>query len=88
VAPAVGREAIEKQGADGFKDYTADPSTLVQVTVIGTEVMLRTGDWSGTWHSPNGPVQVKGHWTTTDVRDGGTWRIRMEAYNVTPPPSP
>jgi hypothetical protein len=30
-------------------------------------------------------VPVKGYWTTTDVRDGNAWLIRLEAFNITTP---
>jgi uncharacterized protein (TIGR02246 family) len=79
-----GRAAIERAAAEAFKDYTPDPSTLEQVNMIGNGVMLRAGTWSGTYHGPNGPVHLKGYWSDTDVRDGNTWRIRQETFNVTP----
>jgi hypothetical protein len=31
---------------------------------------------------------MKGYWSTTDVRDGNSWKIRMETDNVTKPTSP
>jgi uncharacterized protein (TIGR02246 family) len=80
-----GRASIENDAAEGFKVYTSDPSTLEQVKMIGNGVMLRAGTWSGTYNGPNGPVHVKGYWSDTDVRDGNTWKIRQETYNVTPP---
>jgi uncharacterized protein (TIGR02246 family) len=80
-----GRAAIERAAAEGFKVYTSDPSTLEQVKMIGNGVMLRAGTWSGTYNGPNGPVHLKGYWSDTDVRDGNTWKIRQETYNVTPP---
>ena len=53
--------------------------------MIGNGVMLRAGTWSGTYNGPNGPVHLKAYWSDTDVRDGNTWKIRQETYNVTPP---
>ena len=79
-----GRASIESDAAEGFKDYTPDPSTLERVKLIGNGVMLRAGTWSGTFHGPNGPVHLKGYLSDTDVRDGNTWKIRQETYNVTP----
>ena len=47
--------------------------------MAGDAVRLRTGTWAGVFQSPNGPIPVKGYWTTTDVLDGNTWKIRLEA---------
>ena len=79
-----GRAAIESAIAAEPKDYTSDPRKLEQVKMIGDEVMLRAGTWSGTYNGPNRPVHLKGYWSDTDVRNGNTWKIRQETYNVTP----
>ena len=84
--PIVGRAAIEKAIADNFKVSTPNPSTLDQVIMVGDAVRLKTGSWSGTLQTPSGPVPRKGYWSSTDVRDGNTWKIRMETVTVTPPP--
>ena len=80
-----GRAAIERDAAAAFKVVTSDFSTLEQVKMIGDNVMLRAGTWSGTYTAPNGPVHLKGYWSDTDVRDGNTWKICQETYNITPP---
>jgi uncharacterized protein (TIGR02246 family) len=84
--PIFGRAAIQKKYAEDFKSFTAEPAKLDRVTMLGDTVRLRNGSWSGVYQSPNGPVHVKGYWATTDVRDGDTWKIRMEAENLTMPP--
>jgi hypothetical protein len=56
--------------------------------MIGDAMRLRTGTWEGVMQSPNGPMPVRGYWSTTDVRSGNAWLIRMEAFNVTMPPPP
>jgi uncharacterized protein (TIGR02246 family) len=81
-----GRAAIESRAAQDFKSLTLDPSKLEQTNMIGTEVMLRTGTWSGTYNGPHGPMHLNGYWSDADVREGNTWKIRQETYNVTPPP--
>ena len=86
--PLLGRAAVEKAAAALLKVLTPDPAKLDQVVMIGDAVRLRTGTWSGVIQSPNGPLHVKGNWTTTDVRDGNTWKIRMETDNTTMPPPP
>ncbi len=80
-----GRAAIEKEDAELFKVYTPDLSKVEHVSMIGNGVMLRAGTWGGTYNSPNGPVHLKGYWSDVDVRDGNTWKIRLEAYNMTAP---
>jgi len=84
----VGRAAIEKFYAETFKVVTLGSAKLDQVVMLGDAVRLRTGTWGGVFQSPNGPMPVKGYWTTTDVLDGNTWNIRMEtSVAVAPPPS-
>jgi ketosteroid isomerase-like protein len=82
--PISGRPAIEKALAETFKYYRPDPSKLGHVAAVGNDVMVRGGSWSGTYPNGNGgaPIHLKGYWTTTDVRDGPTWKIRMETWNV------
>jgi len=86
--PIFGRAALQKQFADDFKFVTLEPAKLDRVTMIGDTVRLRNGSWSGVFQGPEGPVHATGYWATTDLRDGDTWKIRMEAMNLTMPPPP
>ena len=81
--PLFGRAAIQKLYEEDLKSVTPEPAKLDRVIMLGDTVRSRTGSWSGIFHSPDGPVHVKGYWTTTDVRDGDTWKIRVETYNMT-----
>jgi uncharacterized protein (TIGR02246 family) len=85
--PVFGRAAIQKLYEEDWKSVSEEPAKLDRVTMLGDTVRSRTGSWSGVFHSPSGPVHVKGYWTTTDVRDGDTWKIRVETYNMTMPPA-
>jgi uncharacterized protein (TIGR02246 family) len=86
--PLVGRGALEKNFAELLKIFTPEPAKLDQVVMIGDAMRLRTGTWEGVIQSPNGPVPVKGYWATTDVREGNSWKIRMEtALPMSPPPA-
>jgi DNA-binding winged helix-turn-helix (wHTH) protein len=76
--PLSGRTAIARTYARNYTDYSPHPSTLDHVTAIGDCSMLRAGGWSGTYRGQNGPVHLKGSWTTTDMRDGDIWKIRTE----------
>jgi uncharacterized protein (TIGR02246 family) len=87
--PLVGREAIRKYFSEGFKAFTLQAAKLDTATLIaGGQVMLRTGSFTGTFQAPNSaPMPVKGYWATTDVREGGKWKIRLEEDNMTPLPA-
>jgi DNA-binding winged helix-turn-helix (wHTH) protein len=76
--PLCGRAAIERTYAQNYMRYSPYPSTLLDVTAIGEFMRLRAGGWSGTYHGPDGPIHLWGSWTTTDLRDGDTWKIRTE----------
>ena len=80
-----GRAAIERGTAEAFKVFTFDPSKLEKLKMIGNGVVLRAGTWSGTYNGPHGPVRQAGYWSDTVVRDGDSWKIQQETYNVTPP---
>jgi uncharacterized protein (TIGR02246 family) len=79
-----GREQLEKFYSDGFKagwsHHSSGPS---QVHVMG--------DWAwvvGTWSAlpPGAKDKVQGSWGAVDVREGGTWKIKMLTWNVAEPP--
>jgi len=80
-----GHSAIELWRSEGFKVVTAKPSTLDRVDLIGSTVRVKSGTWAATLQGPSGPIQLKGYWSTTDVFDGNSWRIRMETFNSIPP---
>ena len=85
--PLVGHAAIEKRFEGLFKAIVSkEPSKLEKVVMIGDALRLRTGSWSAVVQSSNGSMPVKGYWSTTDVRDGNSWKIRIETDNVTVPP--
>ena len=76
--PLSGRATIARRCALNYMRYIPDPSILHHVTAIGDSVMLRAGGWSGTYQGQDGPVRLSGSWTTTDLRDGNTWKICTE----------
>jgi uncharacterized protein (TIGR02246 family) len=82
-----GRAALEKLFAGMFKVLISiEPAKLDQAIMIGDALRLRTGSFSAVIQSPNGPMPMKGYWSTTDVRDGTSWKIRMESNIPMPPP--
>lgn len=78
--PFSGGVAIEKwhRAICERKGFCPGPSRLERVIAIGDEAMLRFGTWSATHQGENGMVSLSGGWTTTDVRDGSTWKIYTE----------
>jgi ketosteroid isomerase-like protein len=89
--PIYGREAIEKHWADVFKKYHfgnhIDEVDQYSPHHIGTadNEAWSNGEWSETIQGQNfGLIQIKGYWSNITVREGDTWKIRMDAFNVTP----
>jgi hypothetical protein len=61
----------------------ADANSPHMIGMAGDEVWS-TGKYSRTIRSRNGEViQLKGYWSTIDVREGDAWKARMMTYNIT-----
>ena len=80
----VGRDAIEKWYAKTLQSFDEDPGRLDQVKVIGNDVIVAIGSWSGTWHSDKGPVRLGGHWMYTEVRTADGWKVATSLTNNVP----
>ena len=50
--------------------------------MLGDAVRLKTGEWSGTLQTANGPMPMREFCSTLDVRDGNTWKIREQTVNA------
>jgi ketosteroid isomerase-like protein len=91
--PIVGQKAIEKWYADVFKgwhpkDHVGKGSQEIPPVfgTAGTEAW-DTGEWSETGQGKSGdPESIKGYWSSVDIREGDSWKIRLLTYNVTPAP--
>jgi ketosteroid isomerase-like protein len=89
-----GREAIEKLYVDTFQkvhlsnDITkADQNSPHSIGMAGNEIW-ETGEWSVTFQGQKGPpIQLKGYNAFVDIREGDDWKIRMQIFNVAPPPA-
>jgi hypothetical protein len=69
-----------------FKNHTGkvDGNALHVIGTAGNEFWA-TGEWSHTGQGKNGePILLKGHWFSTNVREGDDWKIRLTCSNVTP----
>ena len=90
-----GREAIGKYFADLFKEYhfsnyVGKPDQYSPYT-IGTagNALWSSGEWSLTLQAKTGgPIPLKGNWAEIYVRQGDAWKVRMQIWNITPPPAP
>jgi len=75
-------EGSFKAGLDHFE------SNVDQVQPLGTDALLATGEYRITGKNSSGaPIDATGLWTAVDVREGGTWKVRMiSAFPKAPPP--
>ena len=89
--PVYGRQAIEQWYANMFQqlhpnDFKGKPdqNSPYVVGATGNEAW-RIGEWSETVSVESGnPIQVKGFWSTIDIRQGEDWKMRMLTWNITP----
>jgi ketosteroid isomerase-like protein len=67
-----------------------DDITIDQVQPLGTDALVATGEYHLTGKNESGaPIDIVGFWTGVDVREGGTWKVRMlTALPKAPPPAP
>jgi hypothetical protein len=65
----------------------ADQNSPHTIGTAGNEIW-ETGDWTVILQAQNGPpVHLQGHNAFVDIREGDDWKVRMEIFNVTPPPA-
>jgi uncharacterized protein (TIGR02246 family) len=82
-----GRDAIEKAIQAGFESFN-DEGGSVEPTLItlNDNTIARMGTWRGVYHTTQGEtLHMKGYWSAILVRDGDTWKVREETFNVSPP---
>ena len=92
--PVYGRDAIQYWYADQFEQWHPkdhidkfDPDSLRLIGTAGDAVWLN-GEWRRTIQDPNGGLtEAKGYWSSIYVREGDTWKIRLDTFNVTPAPA-
>ena len=91
--PIYGREAIEKHFTDVFQNLhfsnhvdKADQHSPHAIGTAGKE-MWANGEWSLTLQEKSGdPIPLKGYWSEIYVREGDALKVRMQMWNITPPP--
>ena len=92
--PIYGRQAIEKYHVDLFKEWHFSNHLIKTDSnpprIIGTagDVALN-GAFSLTVQGKTGdPIQLNGHYSAINTRQGNDWKILMLTPNVTPEPAP
>jgi ketosteroid isomerase-like protein len=74
-------EGVFKAGFD------RDDITFAQVSPLGSDMAISMGEYRLTGKNQSGaPIEAAGIWTAVDVREGGTWKIRM--LSAIPKPEP
>jgi ketosteroid isomerase-like protein len=90
-----GREAIKEHYTEVFKQFElsndipkADPNSPHTIGAAGNEVW-ETGEWSSNFRNIDGGCtgQNRGYYSAIYIREGDAWKIRMQIFNVTPPPA-
>jgi ketosteroid isomerase-like protein len=92
--PVYGREAIENWYADELERLhpknhidKVDPDYIRLIGTAGAAVWIN-GEWRETFQDPKrGLIEGKGYWSQICVREGDTWKIRFDTFNVTPAPA-
>jgi len=61
--------------------------TIEQISPLGTDADIRIGQFHLSGDGPNGPTKLDGRYTAVDVREGGTWKLRLLTAVPIPPPA-
>ena len=61
--------------------------TIEQISPLGNDADIRIGQFHLSGEGPNGPTKLDGRYTAVDVREGGTWKIRLLTAVPIPPPA-
>jgi ketosteroid isomerase-like protein len=91
--PIYGREVIEKHYAELFQTLHfsnhLDKRDQYSPHIIGTagNEAWSNGEWTQTLQSQKGPIQLKGYWSEIYVREGDTWKKRLDVWNITSAPA-
>jgi hypothetical protein len=63
--------------------------TIEQISPLGNDAEIRIGEFHLSGQGQNGPSKLDGRYTAVDVREGGTWKIRLfTAVPIAPPAQP
>ena len=68
-----------------FPQHNGQP--IEQISPLGNDAVIRIGQFHLSGEGPNGPTKRDGRYTSVDVREGGTWKIRLLTSFPIPPPA-
>lgn len=90
VNPAGPRTDIAEYYEGAFKaGLDHEEITVDQVWPLGNDALVAIGQYRITGKNQSGaPIETGGVWTSTDIREGGKWKIRMLSAMPKPPPQP
>jgi uncharacterized protein (TIGR02246 family) len=83
-----GPQEIEQNYQNAFKSGANHAAiTVDRVSPLGADALISMGEAHITGQGQNGPIKADSHWTAVDVREGGTWKLRLVTVVPNPPPS-
>ena len=83
-----GPQEIEQAYQSAMKTFPQhNGQTVEQISPLGNDADIRIGKFHLSGQGENGPTKLDGRYTAVDVREGGTWKIRLlTAVPIPPPP--
>ena len=83
-----GPQEIEQAYQSAMKTFPQhNGQTIEQISPLGNDADIRIGQFHLSGDGPNGPTKLDGRYTAVDVREGGTWKIRLLTAVPIPPPA-
>ena len=84
-----GPQEIEQSYQSSIKAFSRhDGQTIEQISPLGDDADIRIGEFHLSGQGQNGPIKLDGRYTAVDVREAGTWKIRLITAVPIVPPSP
>ena len=83
-----GPQEIEQAYQSAIKTFPQhNGQTIEQISPLGNDADIRIGEFHLSGQGQNGPTKLDGRYTAVDVREGGTWKIRLLTGVPIPPPA-
>ena len=83
-----GPQEIEQAYHSAIKTFPQhNGQTIEQISPLGNDADIRIGEFHLSGQGQNGPTKLDGRYTAVDVREGGTWKIRLLTAVPIPPPA-
>jgi uncharacterized protein (TIGR02246 family) len=83
-----GPQELEQAYEGAIKTFPQhNGQTIEQILPLGNDAVIRIGQFHLAGQGQNGPTKLDGRYTSVDVREGGTWKIRILTGVPIPPPA-